>query len=100
PAPLFGLVRDHGAEKADFQSIRRCVAGGDKIAAELELEFTALHGFAIEELYGMTETGTSTYNPTGPLNRLGSIGRVAPGFVASVRTDAGAEVAADAAGRL
>ena len=36
PAPLFGLVRDHGATRDDFQSIRRCVSGGDKISAELE----------------------------------------------------------------
>ena len=85
PAPLFGLVRDHGAARDDFQSIRRCVSGGDKISAELEREFTDLTGFAIEELYGMTETGTSTFNPAGTLNRIGSIGKLAPGFQASIR---------------
>src|SRR5262249_13443234 len=70
PAPLFGLVRDHGAAREDFRSIRRCLSGGDKIAAELESEFMDLTGFAIEELYGMTETGTSTVNPTAAGNRL------------------------------
>ncbi|HVT28809.1 MAG TPA: AMP-binding protein, partial [Lacipirellulaceae bacterium] len=39
PAPLFGLVRDDGAQHDDFRSIRRCVSGGDKIAAELEHEY-------------------------------------------------------------
>lgn len=35
PAPLFGLVRDHGATRADFRTLRRCVSGGDKISSEL-----------------------------------------------------------------
>ncbi|HEY4232405.1 MAG TPA: class I adenylate-forming enzyme family protein [Lacipirellulaceae bacterium] len=100
PAPLFGLVRDHGATRADFQSIRRCVSGGDKISHELEQEFTNLTGFAIEELYGMTETGTTTYNPTGPLNRIGSIGQLAPGFTASVRGDGSAEISLGSPGQL
>ena len=100
PAPLFGLVRDHGATREDFQSIRRCVSGGDKISAELEHEYTALTGHAIEELYGMTETGTATYNPSGALNRIGSIGQMAPGFTASIRDDDGAEVPAGTTGRL
>lgn len=100
PAPLFGLVRDHGAMPQDFGSIRRCVSGGDKISAELEHEYKALTGHAIEELYGMTETGTSTFNPSGPLNRIGSIGQMAPGFTGSIRDDGGAEVAAGTTGRL
>jgi long-chain acyl-CoA synthetase len=100
PAPLFSLVRDHGARHDDFRSIRRCVSGGDKIAAELEHEYTAITGHAIEELYGMTETGTSTFNPSGPLNRIGSIGQMAPGFAGSVRGDDGAEVPAGTTGRL
>jgi long-chain acyl-CoA synthetase len=100
PAPLFTLARDHGATRADFESIRRCVSGGDKISAELETEYTALTGHAIEELYGMTETGTSTFNPSGPANRLGSIGQVAPGFTASVRDDDNSELPTGATGRL
>jgi len=100
PAPLFGLVRDHGATRDDFQSVRRCVSGGDKIPAELEREFMDLTGFAIEEVYGMTETGTSTINPTAARNRIGSIGQLAPGFAASIRGEDGAEVPAATPGRL
>jgi acyl-coenzyme A synthetase/AMP-(fatty) acid ligase len=100
PNALCCLVRDHGAAREDFQSIRRCVSGGDKISAELEREFTDLTGFAIEELYGMTETGTSTFNPTGAANRIGSIGKLAPGFAASIRDDGGGEVPAGTPGRL
>jgi acyl-CoA synthetase (AMP-forming)/AMP-acid ligase II len=100
PAPLFGLVRDHNVTRDDFRSLRRCVSGGDKISAELEREFTAVSGFAIEELYGMTETGTSVMNPTAGGNRLGSIGQVAPAFAASLRNDAGEELPAGAPGQL
>ena len=100
PAPLFGLVRDHGAAREDFQSIRRCVSGGDKISAELEREFVDLAGMAIEEVYGMTETGTSTINPTAAGNRIGSIGQLAPGFEASIRDDKGVEVTTGTPGRL
>lgn len=78
PAPLFGLVRDHGATHDDFRSLRRCISGGDKISAELEREFTDLAGLAIEEVYGMTETGTACFNPPAKGNRIGSIGRLAP----------------------
>lgn len=100
PAPLFGLVRDHGTTRDDFQSIRRCLSGGDKISAELEREFMDVAGFAIEELYGMTETGTSTINPTATQNRIGSIGQLAPGFAASIRGDDGTEVPTGTPGRL
>lgn len=100
PAPLFGLVRDHDAQQEDFHSVRMCVSGGDKVSAELEKEFTELAGFTIEELYGMTETGTSTTNPPHGVNKLGSIGQLCPGYEASIRDDAGQEVPAGTPGRL
>ncbi|HVT27605.1 MAG TPA: hypothetical protein VHE81_06260, partial [Lacipirellulaceae bacterium] len=40
------------------------------------------------------------YNPSGQLNRIGSIGQMAPGFAGSVRGDDGAEVPAGTTGRL
>ncbi|MEO7403843.1 MAG: AMP-binding protein, partial [Burkholderiales bacterium] len=100
PAPLFALVRDHGAKRDDFHTLRRCVSGGDKISAELEREFVELTGYEIEELYGMTETGTSTFNPPGNLNRVGSIGTLAPGFEASIRNEYNAEVPIGTTGRM
>lgn len=100
PAPLFGLVRDHNAARDDFHSVRMCVSGGDKVSGELEREFTDLAGFTIEELYGMTETGTSTTNPPHGTNKLGSIGQLCPGYDASIRDDAGNEVPTDTPGKL
>ncbi len=100
PAALFSVVRDHGATRADFASIRLCVSGGDKVSAELEREFTELTGLPIDEGYGMTEFGWSTINPPSGINKFGSIGTPNPGFVASVRNEAGEEVAAGEEGRL
>ncbi len=100
PSALFGLVRDHGAAHEDFHSLRLCISGGDKVSGELEREFTALAGFEIYETYGMTEIGIATMNPPSGPNRIGSIGRLAPGFAASIRDAQGREVPAGTEGRM
>ena len=100
PAALIALVRDHDADSSDFASIRLCSSGGDKVSAELEREFTAIAGFPIDESYGMTEFGLSTINPLSGENRLGSIGKVCPGYEMSLRDDSGAEVPVGTPGRL
>jgi len=100
PAPLFALVRYDGVRRDDFDSVRICTSGGDKISTELEREFTDLAGFAIEEQYGMTETGLSVMNLSIERNRIGSIGQLLPGFEASIRDDDGAEVPSGTPGQL
>jgi len=100
PAALFALVRDHNATSEHFQSLRLCVSGGDKVSGELEREFAAIAGRTIDELYGMTETGMSTVNPPDGQNKIGSIGKLVPGYEASIRDAAGNEVPIGAEGRL
>jgi acyl-CoA synthetase (AMP-forming)/AMP-acid ligase II len=100
PSALFGLVRDHGACGEDFHSLRYCMSGGDKVSGELEREFTTLTGREIDETYGMTEIGLAMINPPSGPNRIGSIGRLAPGFAASIRDEQGREVATGTDGRL
>jgi long-chain acyl-CoA synthetase len=100
PSALFSVVRDHGAARDDFHSLRLCISGGDKVSGELEREFTVLAGFEIDETYGMTEIGIATINPPSGENRLGSIGRLAPGFAASVRDDQGRELPPGTEGRM
>lgn len=100
PAALIGLVRNPDAAPADFAALRFCVCGGDKVSAELEREFTALARLPVDENYGMTEIGMATINPPGGEIRLGSIGKLAPGYEMSLRDDAGAEVAVGVQGRL
>ena len=92
PAPLFGLVRDHGATPDDFHSIRRCVSGGDKISAELEREFTDLAGFAIEEMLRHDRNRhVPRINPPSGANASARSAQLAPGFAASIRDDDGDE---------
>src|SRR5436190_19445125 len=100
PTALISLVREGHAVHEDFASLRLCVSGGDKVSPELEREFTGLAGFAIDELYGMTEIGCAALNPPSGLNKLGSIGRLCPGFHLSIRDESGSELAVNAEGRL
>ena len=100
PAALMHLIRDHGARRDDFVSLRLCRAGGDKVSAELEKEFTELTGFPIDEGYGMSEIGLAALNPPqGPFH-LGSVGQPIYGYVMSIRDDQGNEVAVGEDGRL
>jgi acyl-coenzyme A synthetase/AMP-(fatty) acid ligase len=100
PAALFAVVRDHGARREDFASLRLCRSGSDKVPLELEREFTLLTGFAIDEGYGCTEAGLVTLNPPSGVIKLGSIGRPIPGFTLSIRDDDGTELAPNREGRL
>ncbi len=100
PAALFALVNDHGANHDHFGSLRACFAGGDKVAPELEREFEELAGIPIDELYGMSEIGLATMNPLSGENKVGSIGKLAAGFQASVRDKNGNEVPLGSEGRL
>lgn len=99
PAPLFAVVRDHGATHADFRSLRLCISGGDKVSSELEREFTDLVGFPIEEVYGMTEMGNACMNHPRP-GKLGSLGRPLPGITIAIRDEAGNELPPDREGRM
>lgn len=100
PASLIMLVREHDAGSDDFSSIRICLSGGDKVSAELDREFTKLAGLPVDENYGMTEIGMATYNPVSATIRIGSIGRICPGFEMSLRDEAGQEVTVGQQGRL
>ena len=92
PSALIGLIRDHGASHENFSSLRICLSGGDKVAAQLEQEFTEMAGFPIHEGYGMSEIGVSNVNPVSGENRLGSVGPAAYGYALSIRDDDGNEV--------
>jgi long-chain acyl-CoA synthetase len=100
PSALFALTRDHGARHDDFSSLRLCRAAGDKVAAELEREFTALSGFAIDEAYGTTEMGLMAVSPPSGLIKLGSVGPPIMGVDLVIRTDEGADCVSGDEGRL
>jgi long-chain acyl-CoA synthetase len=100
PSALFALTRDHGARHDDFASLRLCRAAGDTVSGELEREFTELSGFAIDEAYGLTETGLITVSPpSGPI-KIGCVGRVVPEVALSIRDEKDAELPPGSEGRL
>ncbi len=98
PAALFRVIRDHGATPEDFSSLRMCRAGADTVPLELEKEYTALTGHAIDEGYGSSEMGLATLNPPSGLIKIGSIGLPIHGFVFSLKDNDGNEVAPEVDG--
>ncbi len=100
PTALLHLIREHDMTTADFDSLRLCRSGGDKVPAELEKEFIALTGHPVSEGYGMTEIGLAALNPPMGVDKLGSIGLPSPGFSFSIRDDQGRELPAGQEGRL
>ena len=93
PNTLMHLIREHDMTPDELSSLRLCRSAGDKVPAELEKEYMALTGHPISEGYGMTEIGLAALNPPTVVNKLGSIGVPSPGFVFSIRSEDGGEVA-------
>lgn len=101
PAALLSLVRDHDLQPHDFDSLRICRAGADKVSTELLTEFAAAAGFPIVEGYGMTEVGLATLNPPSGVVKQGSIGTPIGGYSIALRDEAGGPVeAAETVGRI
>ena len=92
PTILFSLVRDLGLQREDFSAVRLCICGGDKVNHELQLEFKNASGLQIDEMWGMSEVGCATLSPRDAENRIGSVGKLAPGYEASIRDLNGQEL--------
>jgi len=100
PAALSALIHDHDLQPHDFDSLRLCRAGADKVSTELLHEFAAAAGFPIVEGYGMTEVGIATLNPPSGTIKQGSIGRPISGFRIAIRDEDGNPVEDDSVGRI
>ncbi len=100
PAALFELLRDEKLLPTDLRSVRLCISGGDKVPHQLQEEFRRAAGFGIDECFGMSEVGYATLAPPSGPNRIGSVGRLCPGFSASLRDEDGTEVGTGVEGRL
>ncbi len=100
PAALFRIIRDHGATREDFSSLRLSRAGADTVPLELEREFEDLTGLVIDEGYGSSEMGIASLNPPSGLIKTGSVGIPIPGFAFSLRDNRGKEVSVGVDGNL
>ena len=100
PAALSALIHDHDLQPHDFDSLRLCRAGADKVSTELLHEFAAAAGFPIVEGYGMTEVGIATLNPPSGEIKQGSIGVPISGFRIAIRDEDGNPVEDESVGRI
>ena len=100
PAALLSLIRDHDLRPGDFDSLRICRCGSDKVSTELLTEFAAAAGFPIVEGYGMTEVGLATLNPPSGEIKQGSIGTPICGYSIALRGEDGEPVGSEAVGRI
>lgn len=100
PAALFALERDGHVRQKDFAACRMVMSGGDKVPDQLEQEFILKTGLPIDEIYGLTEIGISHSNPSSGLVKLGTVGRLMPGFMAEVRDEDGRVLPPGREGRL
>jgi long-chain acyl-CoA synthetase len=100
PAALSALIHDHDLRPGDFDSLRICRAGADKVSTELLAEFATAAGFPIVEGYGMTEVGLATLNPPSGEIRQGSIGTPIGGFRIELRGDDGEPIGDEEVGRI
>jgi len=100
PAALLALIRDHDLKPHDFDSLRVCRCGSDKVSTELLTEFASLAGFPILEGYGMTEVGLATLNPPSGVIKSGSIGPPICGYSVALRDEQGKQIAVDEVGRI
>ncbi len=99
PATLAALVHDHGAQAADFRSLRMLMAAGDRSPEELRQAVLDLAGIPISGLYGLTELGTTHINRRHAADKSGSIGSINPGYTSSLRDPDGNEVPVGEDGR-
>ena len=100
PCKLFELVRDQGAQRKDFDSLRLCRSGTDKVPAQLTREFNDLTGMVLNEGYGMTEVGFIALGPLSGTIKVGSVGKAVPGVRLAIRDEQGREVPAGKEGRM
>ena len=80
PTMLQALLDSPTIGKADFTSLRGCIAGGAPLAQPLKARFEAVTGVKVLEGYGLTESsGVVTSNPLHAGDRAATIGQPLPG---------------------
>jgi benzoate-CoA ligase family protein len=93
PTLYTALIKDAGAAAADLSSVRLCVSAAEVLAAEVHEAWARRFGQRIMEGLGSTEV-LHIYLSNGPdaaSQRLGSAGRVVPGYEVIVMSPLGSE---------
>ncbi|MCL1865744.1 MAG: long-chain fatty acid--CoA ligase [Spirochaetes bacterium] len=75
PTMYVGMLQHPDLKKTDMRCYKLLTSGGSSLPVEVLKQFKELTGVDINEGFGMTETSPQTHlNPSGGLNKAGSIG--------------------------
>jgi benzoate-CoA ligase len=94
------LQVDHAVSQYDLSSIRLCLSAGESLPPELLRRWKARFGLEICDVIGSTEALHAFIGNLPGSIRVGSTGRVLPGFEAKIVDDEGREVGPDEVGTL
>ncbi len=81
PTMLRALACHPDIRRTEFNSLKVCVSGGDRLPSDLRQEFEALTGATLTEGYGLSECApiATCGNPLEGADRRGSVGLPLPG---------------------
>jgi benzoate-CoA ligase len=100
PTMINNMLRSPRCEEADFSSLRVCLSAGEALPAKLYEEWKARTGVEILDGIGSAEMfHIYISNYPGDV-KLGSLGRIVPGYEARIVGPDGTEVADGEPGRL
>jgi len=84
---IYGAVNGADLSKHDLTSLKYCISGGAPLPLEVKHRFEELTGCHLVEGYGLSEASPVTHcNPSGGVNKEGSIGIPMPGTRAVLRS--------------
>lgn len=95
------LLNDPEFAKCDFSQLKLTLSGGTALVENTAKRWEALTGCGVSEAYGLTECSPAVcMNPTGGLERMGTVGQAVPGTALKCIDDEGNEVAVGERGEL
>lgn len=99
---LFVSLLNHPEfRKCDFSNLRLTLSGGTALVDDTARRWKDMTGCGIAEAYGLTECSPAVcMNPTGGLERMGTVGQAVPGTALKCIDDEGNEVAVGERGEL
>lgn len=101
---IFGLLVNMAEKegvKYDLSSLRLCISGGASLPDDIALRFKQHFGLDIVQVWGLTESVASvTCGPVGGPIKLGSAGKVLPGWEVKIVDENGRELPANHSGEV
>ncbi|MGO9081745.1 MAG: AMP-binding protein [Streptosporangiaceae bacterium] len=84
PPTVWRMLVQADLASADVSSLRECVGAGEPLNPEIIEQVRRAWGITVRDGYGQTETTAQIGNTPGQQVRLGSMGRVLPGYAVTL----------------